>query len=222
MQICFTILYTEMRRIESHFIAGPAGRLEALLEEPEAAAPRISALVCHPHPLYGGTMHNKVVYRVARGLRRAGAVVLPFNFRGVNRSEGEHGHLAGEIEDARTALAWLRGRYPGLPFALAGFSFGARVVVRLACSTPGTSWLLAAGLPTDGADNTILAACAVPKVFVQSTRDQFGPRDQFEPLYAGCAPPKQLIWIDAADHFFAGALDALEEQVTGAAAGILR
>src|SRR5512141_1913019 len=98
------------RRIESHDVPGPAGVLEALLEEPEHAEPGFAALVCHPHPLYGGTMHNKVVFRLARGLRSAGAVVLRFNFRGVGRSQGEHGHLSGEIEDAREALAWLRGR----------------------------------------------------------------------------------------------------------------
>src|SRR5439155_21104112 len=120
--------------IESHTLAGPVGDLESLLEEPEDRDPEFAALVCHPHPLYGGTLHNKVVYRLARGLRRAGAVVLRFNFRGVGRSQGEHGHLEGEIEDARAALGWLQGRYPELPFALAGFSFGARVITQLGCS----------------------------------------------------------------------------------------
>lgn len=94
----------QARRIQSHLIDGPAGKLEALLEEPEGAA-REAALVCHPHPLYGGTMHNKVVYRLARGLRRSGSVVLRFNFRGVGRSEGTHAHGAGEVEDARAALS---------------------------------------------------------------------------------------------------------------------
>src|SRR5213083_1008589 len=96
------------RRIESYDIQGPAGVLEALVEEPENGPPRMAALVCHPHPLYGGTMHNKVVYRIARGLRRAGIVVLRFNFRGVGRSQGVHAHMEGEIEDARAALEWLR------------------------------------------------------------------------------------------------------------------
>src|SRR5271163_518709 len=109
------------RRIESLFLAGPAGRLEALLEEPDEAAPREAAIVCHPHPRHGGTMHNKVVYRIARGLRRAGAVVLRFNYRGVNLSEGVYAHGEGELEDARCALAFLRDRYPGLPCTLAGF-----------------------------------------------------------------------------------------------------
>ncbi len=121
------------RRIESLTLAGPAGGLEALLEEPDDCEPRIAAVVCHPHPLFGGTMHNKVVYRIARGLRRAGIVVLRFNFRGVGKSEGEHAHMIGEIEDARAALDYLRGRYPDLPFALAGFSFGSRAIMTLGC-----------------------------------------------------------------------------------------
>src|SRR5436305_2839290 len=99
------------RRIESLSIKGPAGNLEALLEEPENGEPREAALVCHPHPQHGGTMHNKVVYRIARGLRST-AVVLRFNYRGVNFSEGEYAHGEGELEDARTALDYLRGRYP--------------------------------------------------------------------------------------------------------------
>src|SRR3954463_8395345 len=136
------------RKIESLFVNGPAGRLEALLEEPEDRDPIEVALVCHPHPQHGGTLHNKVVYRIARGLRGAGAVVLRFNFRGVGRSEGEHAHGVGELEDARAALDWLRERYPDLPFALAGFSFGSRVITRLGCSIDCASWLLACGFPT--------------------------------------------------------------------------
>src|ERR1700731_3863014 len=121
------------RRIESHLIEGPAGKLEALLEEPADGEPREACLVCHPHPLFGGTMHNKVVYRIARGMRRAGAVVLRFNFRGVGSSEGVHDQGAGEEEDARAALGFLRERYPGLPYSMAGFSFGSRVVMKLGC-----------------------------------------------------------------------------------------
>src|SRR5438874_13435738 len=116
------------RKIESLFIAGPAGRLEALLEEPDTAPLVEAALICHPHPQHGGTMHNKVVYRIARGLRRAGAVVLRFNYRGVNLSEGQYDKGAGELEDARAALSFLRVRYQDLPFALAGFSFGSRII----------------------------------------------------------------------------------------------
>jgi alpha/beta superfamily hydrolase len=204
------------RRIESHHIAGPAGRLEALLEEPEERDPVLAAVVCHPHPLYGGTMHNKVVYRIARALRRQGIVVLRFNFRGVGSSEGEHAHLEGEIEDARVALEWLQEHYPDLPFALAGFSFGARAITRLGCSIQGAHWLLAAGYPTSHGSTEYLEACAVPKIFVQSTNDQYGPRPALEALYARLREPKKLLWVEAGDHFFAGALDSFEQQVSQA------
>ena len=200
------------RRIESHFLAGPAGRLEALVEEPEDGAAHSAVLVCHPHPLYGGTMHNKVVFRIARGLRRAGLVVLRFNFRGVGRSQGEYAQIAGEIEDARAALGWLRQRYQGLRFALAGFSFGAQVITRLGCALEGARFLMAVGHPTERG-NDYLEDCPVPKIFVQSTHDEFGPRPQLETLYAKLVQPKQLIWVEAADHFFAGGLDELEQAV---------
>ena len=201
------------RRIESHWIAGPAGRLEALLEEPERGSPLLAALVCHPHPLYGGAMRNKVVHRLARGLRRAGAVTLRFDFRGVNGSEGEYGHLTGETEDARAALEWLRRRYPELPFALAGFSFGACAIARLGCGMEDARFLLAAGFPTRMGGAEYLENCPSPKIFAASEHDEFAPRGEFEALFARVAEPKRLVWVDASDHFFAGALDALEETV---------
>ena len=209
------------RRIESLNLAGPAGRLEARLEEPEDGEPRMSAVVSHPHPLYGGTMHNKVVYRLARGLRRSGIVVLRFNFRGVGGSEGEHAHLEGEIEDARAVLAWLRARFPALPYALAGFSFGSRVITRLGCESEGASFLMAAGFPTRWGSPDYLESCAAPKIFIQSTNDQYGPREELEAMYERFAAPKQLHWIAAADHFFAGALEALEERVEASAEQLL-
>jgi alpha/beta superfamily hydrolase len=209
------------RRIESLTLAGPAGGLEALLEEPDDRAPRMAAVVCHPHPLYGGTMHNKVVYRIARGLRRAGTVVLRFNFRGVGKSEGEHAHMTGEIEDARAALDFLRERYPDLPYALAGFSFGSRAIMTLGCELSTPEFLMALGFSTRMGSWEFLSQCGVPKIFIHSTHDEYGPRIDFERLYAGVAEPKRLIWIDAADHFFAGALDELEEQVATAAASAI-
>jgi uncharacterized protein len=220
------------RRIESHFLAGPAGRLEALLEEPEDLAgsldaPRLCAVLCHPHPLYGGTMHNKVVYRMARGLRRAGVAVLRFNFRGVGASEGEHANSIGEVEDARAALAWLRARYPGRGYALAGFSFGSRVIMRLGCSVgqapaDAPAFLMAAGFPTERDGLEHLASCRAPKLFIQSTNDQFGPRAALEGVYAEFAEPKRLLWVEAQNHFFAGGLDELEETVRAAATPALR
>jgi alpha/beta superfamily hydrolase len=201
------------RRIESFYLDGPAGRLEALLEEPEDGAPREAALVCHPHPQHGGTMHTKAVYRIARGLRSAGAVVLRFNYRGVNLSEGEYAHGEGELEDARAALAYLRGRYAGLPFTLAGFSFGSRVALRLGCSGVGARRVIAVGFPTTYKDRSYLEQCALPRIFVQSTRDRYGPISELEPLVASLPEPKKLILVDAEDHFFAGALGELEREI---------
>jgi len=205
------------RRIESLFLAGPAGRLEALLEEPDEAAPREAAIVCHPHPRHGGTMHNKVVYRIARGLRRAGAVVLRFNYRGVNLSEGVYAEGEGELDDARAAVDYLRGRYPELPRTLAGFSFGSRVVLRLgweqAMDNPGNvKRIIAAGFPAIYKDTTCLDA-PVPRTFVQSTHDEFGPVAMIQPLVASLVEPKRLILIQARDHFFTDALDRLEEEI---------
>jgi alpha/beta superfamily hydrolase len=181
----------------------------------------MAAVVCHPHPLYGGTMHNKVVYRIARGLRRAGVVVLRFNFRGVGKSEGEHAHMTGEIEDARAAVDFLRERYPDLPYALAGFSFGSRAITTLGCEHGAPEFLMAVGFSTRMGSWDFLSQCAAPKIFIHSTHDEYGPRLDFERLYAGVSEPKRLIWIDAADHFFAGALEQLEEEVAAATASVI-
>src|SRR5262245_4810984 len=131
-----------------------------MLEEPEDREPLFAALVCHPHPLYGGTMHNKVVHRIARGMRQAGGVVLRFNFRGVGQSQGEHAHGVGEIDDARAAREWLTARYPQLSTQLAGFSFGARVITRLGC-VEHPARMIAVGFPTRGTDTNYLASCPV-------------------------------------------------------------
>lgn len=207
------------RRIESHLIDGPAGKLEALLEEPEDSDPVEACLICHPHPLYGGTMHNKVVYRIARGMRRAGAVVLRFNFRGAGSSGGTHDEGRGEVEDARAALDFLRGRYAGLPYSLAGFSFGSRMILKLGCSLapPEPRRLIAVGFPTRMGHFDFLATCTVPKYFIQSTNDVHGPRRELEAAFAGFAEPRHLQFIEAGDHFFEGALDELEQTITGIA-----
>jgi alpha/beta superfamily hydrolase len=201
------------RRIESLFIDGPAGKLEALIEEPEDQDPRHAVLVCHPHPQHGGTMHNKVVYRIARGLRRAGAVVLRFNYRGVNLSQGEYGHGIGELEDARAALALLRSRYPELPFSLAGFSFGSRIILKLGCEIGDPKRLIAVGFPASLSDSQGIGHCPVPKTFIVSRNDQFCAVPAMETYFAALEEPKELTWIDAQDHFFGGALDEFENAI---------
>lgn len=205
------------RKIESPLIAGPAGKLEALLEEPEEGAPRFAALVCHPHPQHGGTMHNKVVYRLARGLRKAGAVVLRFNYRGVNLSEGVYDHGIGETEDARACLEWLRSRYPHLPAMIAGFSFGSRIALRIGAQRPDLRKVIAAGFPTVYKDRSYLDPCSVARTFIHSTNDEFGPKDELAAVVAELDGPPELVFIESKDHFFVDALDAFEQAVINAA-----
>lgn len=198
------------RRIEGLFLPGEAGKLEALLEEPEHGTPVEAALVCHPHPQFGGTMHNKVVYRLARGLRKSACVVLRFNFRGVNLSEGEYADGIGETEDARVALNELRARYPELPILAAGFSFGSRVALRLASQEQMIQRAIAVGFPTRIAERDFVSDVRVPKYFVQSTQDEFGPRADFTRFFDSMPEPKHLDWVEASDHFFKDALDPFE------------
>lgn len=198
------------RRIETLFLAGPSGRLEALLEEPEDADPVEAAVVCHPHPQFGGTMHNKVVYRLARGLRKSVCVVLRFNYRGVNLSEGEYDDGIGETDDAREALRELERRYPGLPLLAAGFSFGARVALRLASQEAVITRVIAAGFPTRIAERDFVYQVRIPKYFVHSTHDEFGPQPAFQEFFETLPEPKSLEWVEASDHFFRDALDTFE------------
>lgn len=206
------------RKIESLKIPGPAGDLEALLEEPEDGEPIAAVLVCHPHPQHGGTMHTRVVHRTARGLRKAGAVVLRFNYRGVNLSEGEYDHGHGEIEDGRACLEFLRGRYPDLPFAIAGFSFGSRIALKLALDYPQATKVIPIGYPTKYPNHEYISAIRIPKIFIHSTNDEHGPRPDFEAFFATLPEPKEVKWVESKDHFFVDNLEAFEEAVvlTGA------
>ncbi|MBV6431387.1 MAG: hypothetical protein IANPNBLG_01517 [Bryobacteraceae bacterium] len=203
------------RRIESLLITGPAGRLEALLEEPADSEPQQAALVCHPHPLHGGTMHNKVVYRAARGLRRSGHAVLRFNFRGVNRSEGSHDNGTGEVDDARAALALLRERYPELPYTIAGFSFGARVALRLAQDCPSARRAIAIGFPAHYPGAETLIHSPIPRIFIHSRHDAICPVEPLQRFVASLPAPAPLLFVEAEDHFFAGGLSALEDLIAG-------
>jgi alpha/beta superfamily hydrolase len=197
--------------IKSFFIAGPAGRLEALLN---AGAPgaKCAALVCHPHPLFGGTMHNKVVYAATKALNACGFPVLRFNFRGAGLSQGEHDRGRGEMDDVRAALDWLDREFH-MPIIFAGFSFGAATGLRVTCGDSRVFALISLGTPVKvedrGYEYDYLRGCDKPKLFVSGGRDQYGPRAELERVIAAAAGPKQLTFVADADHFFAGHLDEL-------------
>jgi alpha/beta superfamily hydrolase len=204
----------EPSSIRSLFLAGPAGRLEALLNAGSPTATH-AAIVCHPHPLYGGTLHNKVVFHAMKALNSFGFPVLRFNFRGTGLSEGEHDKGIGEVEDVRVALNWLESEYT-LPIVFAGFSFGAAVGLRAACPDERVKALIALGLPAVPVEDRVydfpfLQNCTKPKLFVSGSRDQFGPPGKLEALIDTFAEPKKLVRIEAGDHFFEGRLREMRE-----------
>jgi alpha/beta superfamily hydrolase len=202
--------------IRSLFIPGPAGKLEALLNAGAAHATH-AALVCHPHPLYGGTLHNKVVFHTMKALNSFGFPVLRFNFRGAGLSEGGHDHGRGEADDVGAALGWLENEFQ-LPLIFAGFSFGAAVGLQPACADDRVKALIGLGLPIAPIDDrsydfSFLQTCSKPKLFVSGSRDQFGPPAQLKSIVGGFAEPKDLVIVEAADHFFEGRLRELREAI---------
>src|SRR5579875_2883360 len=187
-------------------LRGPAGRLEALLNtgHPDAL---YAALVAHPHPLGGGTMHNKVVYHAAKAFSHFGLPVLRFNFRGTGLSEGAHDEGRGEVGDVKAALDWLEHRF-ARPILFAGFSFGSNVGLRACCGDPRVAGLVGLGLPVRAAGRdyryTFLPACGnVPKLFVSGDNDEFSPRGVLESYLVAASEPKRIVWVEGADHFFA-------------------
>ena len=201
--------------IRSLFLEGPAGRLEALLN---AGAPDAThaAVVCHPHPLYGGTMHTKVVFHAMKALNGFGFPVLRFNFRGVGLSEGEHAEGRGEVDDVRAALGWLEGEF-AKPVVLAGFSFGASTGLRAACPDERVQAMISLGTPVKMEDRSysysFLGGCAKPKLFVSGARDTFGPKEELERVVAAAPEPKELVIIEGADHFFEGRLAEMRSAI---------
>lgn len=193
--------------IRSLFLEGPAGRLEALLNAGSASATH-GAVVCHPHPLGGGTMHNKVVFHAMKALNSFGFPVLRFNFRGTGLSAGTHDEGRGEIADVAAALAWLKREF-ALPIFFAGFSFGSATGLRAACPDPDVRALISIGTPVEAEGRlysfSFLRDCAKPKLFVSGDRDQYGPHQALERIVAEAAPPKELVFVPG-DHFFAGHL----------------
>jgi len=212
---------THNSTIKSFSINGRAGRLEALLNAGAENASH-AAVVCHPHPLFGGTLHNKVVFHIMKALNSFGFPVLRFNFRGTGLSQGDHDHGIGEVDDVRAALDWLDNELH-LPLIFAGFSFGAAVGLKAACADSRVKAAISVGTPVVpvAADTELpriytfdfLHDCAKPKLLVSGACDQFGPRTKLEALVRSLPEPKKLVVIEGADHFFEGRLRELREAI---------
>lgn len=199
------------------FIPVAHGRLEAILKEPREAEARTGvALLLHPHPLGGGTMHNKVVFRAGAALNDAGLTVLRINFRGVGQSTGTHDEGRGEIEDVGAGLDYLSEHYRQESITLAGFSFGARVGLEVGVADARVSRLVSIGTPVDKYDFSFLKTCPKPILFVHGDRDEFGSAGRLKEL-AESLPPEaraEVHIINGAGHFFEGHLDELKRIIT--------
>jgi uncharacterized protein len=198
------------------FIPASHGQLEAILKEPRERSASGVALVLHPHPLGGGTMHNKVVFRASSALNDSGLVTLRVNFRGVGQSTGEHDEGRGEIEDVRAALDYLAKQYREEPITLAGFSFGSRVGMEVGIADARVVNLISIGTPVDKYDFTFLKSCRKPILFVHGDRDEFGAADKVRDLGASLPAEAhaEVKIINGADHFFEGHLDEMKRAIT--------
>ena len=203
---------------ETRMIPGPAGQIETLLwfppEREHGAPPPLAAVICHPHPLFGGTLHNKVVYQATKSLDSLGLSVLRFNFRGAGLSAGAHDEGRGEQGDVQAAVDFLASEFPNTPLLLGGFSFGSWVGLRIGCSDARVSELIGLGLPVDSSDFTYLWSCAKPKLFVHGANDEFGACSKVEELIAALPGKNRLSVINDTDHFFAGRLTEFDHAIT--------
>ena len=193
-------------------IPGPEGKLEAIYRPGSQEVDR-ATVVCHPHPLHGGTMHNKVVYRAGKTFEGLGYSVLRFNFRGVGASRGRHDEGVGEAEDVAAALDWLAERNPRAALVVAGFSFGCAIGLPVGARDPRVSHLVGIGTPTDRFRFELLADVTKPKLFVQGANDEHGPLPELEAGLARVAKPWALVVVEGADHFFAGHLPEMQRAI---------
>jgi alpha/beta superfamily hydrolase len=197
-------------------VAGPAGRLEALLEEP--SDPGFAAVVCHPHPAMGGTMHTHATYRLAKAVVAQGGTALRFNYRGVGRSAGSYDAGAGEADDTRAALAWLARQRPGLSLLACGFSFGAWMALLAGGPLPEVHGLLLAGVAVEAQGLEDFRRTGrirdVPKpvAVVQGGEDLLGPPAEIRAALDGSAAPRRFVVIPGATHLFTEALPELQRE----------
>jgi alpha/beta superfamily hydrolase len=194
--------------------------LEALFWRVES--PRAAAIVCHPHPLFGGTMHNHVAYRIADALRANGVSALRFNFRGVGRLTGVHDEGRKEVDDAQAALDYLAREQPHVPLWVAGFSFGARVALKLATEDARVSQSLAVGLATNLFDYSFVSQLTKPKAFIQAEHDEYAELDKVRALIDSLAPPKKLWVLPQSGHLCTGRLDDFRALALEAASWLLQ
>jgi alpha/beta superfamily hydrolase len=189
---------------------GPAGRLEALYRELQD--PAGIAVVCHPLPTAGGTLHNKVVFRAARGLENANVATLRFNFRGAGASAGKHDAGEGEQDDVAAAIEWAKRKLPGKKLIVGGFSFGAWVASRVACELPEVDAIFLIGTPVNKYDFGFLRSCEKPILFLHATEDEYGDVEKLEKLVPQVRNAESVI-VTGADHFFTKQLDAVDETI---------
>lgn len=202
------------------WIDGPAGRLEASVRL--ARPTRAAAVVAHPHPLYGGTLHNPVVFHADRELHRTGFTTLRFNFRGAGASEGDHDEGRGEIDDLAAAVGRLRESAPDVPLLLVGYSFGAVCSLRRAPSDPGIAAVIAIGLPTSVYPLAeTVAGLGRPLAVVQGSADELGPLDQVRGVLERAEPAARLYVVEGATHLFPGFAPRVAERVVDAADELL-
>jgi len=194
-------------------IAGPVGRLEAIIDLPAGDKPLAAVIVCHPHPQHGGTMHNKVVHTLARSFVQMGYVALRFNFRGVEQSEGSYDSGDGELDDALAAVEWVRATYPERPVWLAGFSFGAAIAVRAAVATTVDGLITVAPAVSRFASG-LHGQPDCPWLIVQGDEDELVDVDETIDWVNSLDPGPQLMVMAGVEHFFHGKLVALRATVT--------
>ena len=201
-----------MSHVGTFTFEGPAGPLEALYKE-GADQPARAAVLSHPHPQFGGTMHDKVVFRAAKAFERLGYPTLRYNFRGVGRSAGAFADGVGEADDTRAALDWMSREHPGVPLVHCGFSFGNAVGTPVAAADGRVDRLVCLGTPTASFRFELLADVDIPKLFVQGEHDEHGPPDQLRAGLERVAEPLRLVVVAGADHFFAGHLGEMQDAI---------
>jgi alpha/beta superfamily hydrolase len=197
-------------RAEPLLIDGPAGALEALLEDPQVSPPMGFAVVCHPHPQHSGTMHNKVVFTLARACQERGMPTLRFNYRGVGASAGRYDEGRGETQDALAVVAAGRARWPDAALTLAGFSFGAMVSLGAAPAAVPARLISVAPAVTRAAFGSI-ARPPCPWLIVQGEADEIVDCRAVQAFAARFQPPPQLLVMPGVGHFFHGHLTQLRD-----------